>query len=980
MLTVSSQGTYEQLCERFAAVTVGNRVCIANLCNPDDEPLQSGSDKNELLSGMTVVQRIAHPAPFTCVWSENSAHLVVLTKQFIYLYKCVAGGLTRYSMREQIPYFLSHHPRVKCNACRWKWEIEKTVEAPRDLTQFHAGYSHPLLSLEQSPHHASAASSTSELVVINLLCSLFQTFNTANISPNNNSMMEGPQSPNRLSYSGRYLTTTQLLPATQGHGGNAGTNTMLGVRVYDLQDLWVLQKPTEASYLDFKYCDLPIQPQLQTARTRLPSDNNATAAETSAGLGAGCGVQLPCWDVTQLQWKQSDGHSVGSDHCELFFVAQVQRGGTTPTAAAATTRAVGVGIADSHDNAPDEVAPRHTARSQHSEHSDLTVSIYAVSQQPDYDNIAIMTMAYNAAIVAGQLNDEHYHNSGALPRPGSAENLSGLTAPSYDVNSLPYTTSINLLTVVSLSPLLREPGTPTAAYLTAPQLSEGTYVCWVEGSHSVVSHHHAARNTTSSGSAAASAGSSVASTRGSKTKKHSHEALRSSLQLAVQYAAHPKAHSGTDSALVVPTLGDSGMDAKNGAVGTRPEVQLRYAVFSIRHASESEALGSHTSGAASPYSAVLIGRSLATTVLRSDALTIVGSGGVRCWSRHLYSAAEDHVTEFTLLTQHAVSCSASSVDSGVTAAVAAMLGRLTLRTMPTAHTDAESGNLQLSDWGTLVLPGDAGLSSKCNAPLLPSANVRLTPLAAAPETTNSAQGLYLVTAANTHTVWDKAATVLSLAPVLRGTGFTHCEVVTAIATQPTVDGLCYSYVLYRQLSGTGSSGGSYALAVFSMNTTELQKAAAATDRARISSEQTALAHYASPISAWTQRSLSGRSAPTTHNTGPHSGAGSATLPPAIGGGSSVVTEYTASVLPDPHFGLGIRIDVLDGRTVVSSFKKHPITGKAMNAQASGVIHPGDEFVAINGAFELPFCILTLRGNCSVQPMLCWLFSTLPSAL
>jgi hypothetical protein len=824
------------------------------------------------------------------------------------------------------------------------------VEAPRDLTQFHAGYSHPLLSLEQSPHHASETSSTSELVVINLLCSLFQTFNIANMCPNNNRTMEGSQSPNQLSYSGRYLTTTQLLPATQGHGSNnAGTNTMLGVRIYDLQDLWVLQKPTEASYLDFKYCDLPIQPQLQTARTRLPSDSNATAAETSAGLGAGSALQLPCWDVTQLQWKQSDGHNVGSDHCELFFVAQVQHGGTTPTAAAATTRTVGVGIADSHDSAPDEVAaPRHTGRPQHSDYSDLTVSIYAVSQQPDYDNIAIMTMAYNAAIVAGQLNDEHYHNSGALPRPGSAENLSGLTAPSYDVNSLPYTTSINLLTVVSLSPLLREPGTPTAAYLTAPQLSEGTHVCWVESSHSVISHHHAARNTASSGSAAVSAGSSVASTKGHKTKKHSHEALRSSLQLAVQYAAHSKVRSGTDSAHVMPALGGSGMDANVDTTGSRRDVQLRYAVFSIRHASESEALGSHTSGAASPYSAVLIGRSLATTVLPCDALTTTGSGDVRCWSRHLYSAAEDHVTEFTLLTQHAVSCSASSVGPDVAPTVAAVLGSLTLRTMPTAHTETESGNLQLSDWGTLVLPCDADPSAKCNVLLLPSANVRLTPLTAATETTSSSLGPYLVTAANTHTVWDKAATVLSLAPVLRGTGSTHCEVVTAVATQPTMDGVCYLYVLYRQLSGAGSGAGGYTMAVLSMNTTELRKAAAATDRARISSEQTTLAHYASPTNAWSQRSLSGRTAPTTHSTGSHSGAGSATLPTTGGGGSSVVTEYTASVLPDPHFGLGIRIDVLDGRTVVSSFKKHPITGKAMNAQASGVIHPGDEFVAING--------------------------------
>jgi hypothetical protein len=109
MLTVSSQGTYEQLCERFAAVTVGNSVCITNLCSPDDVPPQSRSDQDGLLSGMTVVQRVAHPAPFTCLWSENSAHLVVITKQFIYLYKCVAGGLTRYSIEacENANYLLS---------------------------------------------------------------------------------------------------------------------------------------------------------------------------------------------------------------------------------------------------------------------------------------------------------------------------------------------------------------------------------------------------------------------------------------------------------------------------------------------------------------------------------------------------------------------------------------------------------------------------------------------------------------------------------------------------------------------------------------------------------------------------------------------------------------------------------------------------------------------------------------------------------
>ncbi len=65
--------------------------------------------------------------------------------------------------------------------------------------------------------------------------------------------------------------------------------------------------------------------------------------------------------------------------------------------------------------------------------------------------------------------------------------------------------------------------------------------------------------------------------------------------------------------------------------------------------------------------------------------------------------------------------------------------------------------------------------------------------------------------------------------------------------------------------------------------------------------------------------------------------------------------YSVEIIPDLHFGLGIRLDESpvnnnpsDGvKVTVSSFKPHPVTKEPMAAELSGLIHPGDELIAIN---------------------------------
>ena len=58
--------------------------------------------------------------------------------------------------------------------------------------------------------------------------------------------------------------------------------------------------------------------------------------------------------------------------------------------------------------------------------------------------------------------------------------------------------------------------------------------------------------------------------------------------------------------------------------------------------------------------------------------------------------------------------------------------------------------------------------------------------------------------------------------------------------------------------------------------------------------------------------------------------------------------YTCSITPDPHFGLGLRLDIVDSRILVESYKRNPLTMKAMPAEESGIVSIGDELLGING--------------------------------
>jgi hypothetical protein len=84
MLTISSFGCYDALAQRFGAMCVGDEVCITLL----GEQASSG-DEGSLAHGTGVLQRLKHAPPVNLVWSENSAHLVVIAAEFIYLYECV---------------------------------------------------------------------------------------------------------------------------------------------------------------------------------------------------------------------------------------------------------------------------------------------------------------------------------------------------------------------------------------------------------------------------------------------------------------------------------------------------------------------------------------------------------------------------------------------------------------------------------------------------------------------------------------------------------------------------------------------------------------------------------------------------------------------------------------------------------------------------------------------------------------------------
>ncbi len=82
MLAISSFGCSDALGRRFGAMCVDEEVCITLL----GEQASSGDGGSH---GMEVLQRLQHSAPVNLVWSENSAHLVVIAAEFIYLYECV---------------------------------------------------------------------------------------------------------------------------------------------------------------------------------------------------------------------------------------------------------------------------------------------------------------------------------------------------------------------------------------------------------------------------------------------------------------------------------------------------------------------------------------------------------------------------------------------------------------------------------------------------------------------------------------------------------------------------------------------------------------------------------------------------------------------------------------------------------------------------------------------------------------------------
>lgn len=58
-------------------------------------------------------------------------------------------------------------------------------------------------------------------------------------------------------------------------------------------------------------------------------------------------------------------------------------------------------------------------------------------------------------------------------------------------------------------------------------------------------------------------------------------------------------------------------------------------------------------------------------------------------------------------------------------------------------------------------------------------------------------------------------------------------------------------------------------------------------------------------------------------------------------------EYGVDVLLDPKYGAGVVLDEFKKSIVVANFKKHPITGEMLAAEASGVISIKDEFVGVN---------------------------------
>ena len=65
-------------------------------------------------------------------------------------------------------------------------------------------------------------------------------------------------------------------------------------------------------------------------------------------------------------------------------------------------------------------------------------------------------------------------------------------------------------------------------------------------------------------------------------------------------------------------------------------------------------------------------------------------------------------------------------------------------------------------------------------------------------------------------------------------------------------------------------------------------------------------------------------------------------------GSGGFDAYEVSIQPDPHFGLGLRLDICEGKILVESFKRNPLTTKPMPAEECGIIGIGDELMSVMG--------------------------------
>lgn len=967
------------------------------------------------------IQTIEHRPPFNVLWSHNSYHLVVIACDFIYLYTCDSVG----------------------NGCH-KWVRARTVEAPRNLLDFQACYCHPLLSIElvhRQPNHAHATNG--EVVVINLLCSLFQTFSIATPTiyrgPKTSTSQLTEHSANRLSYSGRYLSTAQVVSSTYNSGSSNGAQT-LGVRVYDLLDLWVLQSPTVASYLDFKYADLAVYstPAIETA-----SADTASLCEVQHQSGGDYSVEAPAehqhqhqqWGVTQVEWRQIDKHAMSGDAFELFFLAQHHHlpgsGGFSKVRPSNThKRNESVGIADTQHVHIDDA--ESTAPPVRGAHSDVTVSIYSVSQQPDYENINILTMAYNAAIVAGQLSqqDDYIMNisqgnySGIHSGYASSSNndiganLSGLSTPMTHngtnskvafTQSATLTTTINLLTVVSLGSLYRSVG--AAAPDGAAEVTGHVLFAWVESAAEARTHP----------AAGIARRSPVASSGGAKKSSSKVEDVDAPLWLAVAHDAHP---SGTG----VPRKGYSyrvfGVKYQPLADAAQQSPSAYVPVFfsddSIRTTSSTSATTTSTAvttasttdsppvavAAVAPLSdfRVLQGFRCVSDISFSS-LSARPTGALQQDKRSSTSQSQTQPqvrASCDVTFQLAFASDTSSSSGGGDRATSSSFSSVLLYTItaqlgvppqppsvaavasgPTASSNIGGGggassptilSARLLDWRSSVvnIPDMANISSPPPSlplrmlvkSLLPSANVGLTPLNA---TSALFQELprHLPTPASPclhRRAPSPVCCLVSLADIgvgVRvdggegGEGDGHdrdVRVVTAVAVpaSSTTAAVRYLYILY-------SAAGSLYIGVWSLDTSAEERLLAETREAqRDRTRSTQVAYDSATISttgggtalgaaSWRDGFGSKQANKTT--AGPFSSTSSSGT---TAQSNLPMEEYTVQVLPDPHFGLGIRIDVLDGRTVVSSFKKHPLSNQPMSAQLTGCIQVGDEFVAING--------------------------------